>query len=156
MSVYILMKWKYSGSITKSQQEIDRLVCDILLAGDFKTEDLSEFRVSTQNSVLDAECSNLANTSDGWRKVNMNIKVPTQARDITGYHQSFAVSNFLYHPLIGVMKAIFSAPSAKHFHLFPFKRFWNHAVNGTKQQVFDELYTSDAWLEAHCHILNST
>lgn len=133
MSVYRLMKWKYLGSIMKSQQEIDRLVHDILLAGDFKAEDLLEFCVSTQNSVLDAECSKLADASDSWWEVNVNIKVPSWAPNTTRYHRSFAVNSFLYHPLIGVMKAAFSVLSAKHFHLFLFKCFWNHVVDGTEQ-----------------------
>lgn len=105
----------------KSWQEIDRLVCDVLLADDFKAEDLSKFNVSTQNSFLDAECSNLTDASDSWREVDMNIEVPTRTLDATRYHRSFTVNGLLYRPLIGIVKATFSTPSAKYFHLFPFK-----------------------------------
>ena len=151
MSIYRLMKWRYLGSVVKSQQEIDRLVCDVLLADDFKAEDLLEFSVATQNSVLDAERRNLTVASDGWREVDVDIEVPTQTLnlDSTGYHRSFTISGLLYRPLMGVVKSAFSGLGGKYHHLFPFKRFWKHPINGTEQQVFDELYTSDAWLKAH-------
>lgn len=53
MSIYWLMKWQYTGSITKSQQEVDYLAHKVLLADDFQAEDLSGFTLHTQNSILD-------------------------------------------------------------------------------------------------------
>ena len=143
------MKWRYSGSVIKSQQEIHRLVHDVLLADDFKIEDLSEFRVANQSSVLEVECRNSTSTSDDWQEVDINIEVPTRTLHTTGYHRTFTINSFLYCPLMGTVKSAFAALNTKHFHLFPFKHFWKPPVGGTEQQVFDELYTSDAWLKSH-------
>ena len=150
MSIYRLMKWRYSGSIMKSQEEVNRLVHDVLLANDFRVEELSNFSIATQNSALDAQCRNSSHASDGWHGVDMDIQIHNSIPSSTGsYHHSFTISGLLYHPMTDVIKSAFSAPNARHFHLFPFKRFWRHPVDGTDQCVFDELYTSDAWLKAH-------
>ncbi|KAF8426518.1 hypothetical protein L210DRAFT_3306924, partial [Boletus edulis BED1] len=151
MSIYHLMKWRYTGSIMKSQHEVNRLVQEVLLADDFRAEDLSGFSMQTQNSILDAKSTG-SSPSDGWREVDVNIKIPTRTPDLGttgGSHRSFTISGLLYRPIMDVVKAAFSSPAAKHFHLFPFRRFWQHPVDGSEQRVFDELYTSDAWLKAH-------
>ena len=135
------------GSITKSQQEVDRLVHEVLLADDFRTEDLSGFSMDAQNTVLDAKSTC---ASDGWREVDVDIKIPTRTPDMTGgCHQLFTIPRLLYRPITDILKAAFSSPAAKHFHLFPFKWFWQHPIDGSKQRVFNELYTSNAWLKAH-------
>ena len=66
-----------------------------------------------------------------------------------GCHWLFTVCGLLYYPITDILKMAFSSPAAKQFHLFPFKQFWQNTEDGTEQQVYDELYTSDAWLEAH-------
>ena len=75
------MKWRYTGSITKSQQEVDRLIHDVLLADDFRADDLSGFSMDVQNSVLDAKSTC---TSGAWQEVDVNIKIPTRTPDTTG------------------------------------------------------------------------
>ncbi|KAF8428459.1 hypothetical protein L210DRAFT_3419340, partial [Boletus edulis BED1] len=147
MSIYRLMKWRYTGDITKSQHEVDRLVHEVLLADDFRADHLSGFRMDTQNSVLDATSTR---ASDGWREADVNIKIPTRTPDMSGnYHRLFTISGLLYRPITDILKAVFSSPAAKHFHLFPFKRFWQNTEDGSEQRIFDELYTSNAWLKAH-------
>ncbi|KAI9573052.1 hypothetical protein HD554DRAFT_2167335 [Boletus coccyginus] len=150
MTTYQLMQWRYSGSIVKSQQEVNRLVKNILLANDFKAGDLQNFSVAMQNLTLDTHCSNSTQSSDSWQEVNMNIEVSTGIPSTSGsYHQSFTISSLLYRPLVDVIKSAFSSPYTQYFHIFPFKHLWKHPVDGTEQRVFDKLYTSDAWLKAH-------
>ncbi|KAF9240183.1 hypothetical protein BU15DRAFT_74100 [Melanogaster broomeanus] len=151
MSIYRLMEWRYSGSITKSLQEINRLVRDVLLAEDFKVDDLSKFSMATQNGVLDAKY-NAATThhSDGWRETDVHIEVPTRSSGSSGNSQTFTVTNgLIYRPLIDVIRSAFAEPIAKSFHLYPFKRLRKHSSLQTEERVYDELYTSDAWLKAH-------
>ncbi|KIJ58305.1 hypothetical protein HYDPIDRAFT_141613 [Hydnomerulius pinastri MD-312] len=149
MSIYHLMRWRYTGSIVKSISEVNRLVQDVLLAQDFKVEDLKGFSMAKQNRLWDTKSDDTAPQSDGWREVDVNIDVPTRSSSPSGNHRTFRVSGLLYRPLVGVIKAAFSEPTSKWFHLYPFKRFRKHPVQQTDERVFDELYTSDAWLQAH-------
>ena len=53
--------------------------------------------------------------------------------------------------LTAVIKTAFSKPISKWFHLTPFKHIWK-SPSGQEQHVFDELYSSDAWNNAHDQI----
>ncbi|OSX57456.1 hypothetical protein POSPLADRAFT_1050105 [Postia placenta MAD-698-R-SB12] len=48
-----------------------------------------------------------------------------------------------------VIRSAFAEPLARQFHLFPFKRLWQSTSASHTERVYDELYTSDAWLQAH-------
>jgi hypothetical protein len=46
------------------------------------------------------------------------------------------------------MKAAIADITSKRFHFSPFRRIWK-SPSGAETRVFDEAYTSDAWLDAH-------
>jgi hypothetical protein len=49
---------------------------------------------------------------------------------------------------VEVIKAAFTDISARDFHLTPFKRLVESA-SGIVTRIYDEVYTSDAWIAAH-------
>ena len=53
-SVEMIMNWKDSGAITKSDAEVNHLVSDVLLDPNFKVEDLKGFNVVRENRQSDA------------------------------------------------------------------------------------------------------
>jgi hypothetical protein len=50
---------------------------------------------------------------------------------------------------VEVIKAAWSEDMAKNFHLSPFKRIHIDPKTKVETRVYDEVYTSDAWIEAH-------
>ena len=52
MSVWRLMRWLNTGSKSKSEGEVDRLVGDVLNAPDFRAEDLRNFSATRENDHL--------------------------------------------------------------------------------------------------------
>ncbi|KAG2055212.1 hypothetical protein BDR06DRAFT_982073 [Suillus hirtellus] len=58
------------------------------------------------------------------------------------------VHRFHFCPLINVIWSAFSDIQASAFHLSPFKHLWKDPLDGHQEQIFDELYTSDSWLDA--------
>lgn len=54
----------------------------------------------------------------------------------------------LYTIDLSVFRAAFAEPIAHKYHLVPFKRMWMTA-SGEEVRVVDELYTADAWINAH-------
>lgn len=146
MTIYRLMTWMSSGSHQKSQAEVMRLVRDVIQAEDFNPEDLDGFSVRRCMRALDNEASKETVFPDDWVEADVNINIPTKSRDDQG--QSFRVPGFHYRPLVAVIRSAFADIQANAFHLFPFKRLWKDPLDNHEERVFDELYTSDSWLEA--------
>jgi hypothetical protein len=62
--------------------------------------------------------------------------------------KAYTIHRFHYHPLVKVIHTAFADVQACAFHLSPFKQLWQDPLDGHQEQIFDKLYTLDAWLEA--------
>jgi hypothetical protein len=83
---------------------------------------------------------------DDWIETCVTINIPTKSKEDDP--QLYTIPGFHYRPLTEVIRAAFSDIQAKAFHLLPFQRFWKDPLDGHQERIFDEFYTSDAWLEA--------
>jgi hypothetical protein len=147
MTVYRLMSWMNSGSHRKSENEVQRLVKDILQADDFDVKHLEGFSVRRSLRELDDdEGAEKVNFPDDWIKTDVSIDIPTKSKEEGP--KTYTIPGFHYRPLVEVIRAAFADVQAGAFHLLPFKRLWKDPLDGTQERLLDELYTSDAWLEA--------
>ncbi|KAF8998814.1 hypothetical protein BDQ17DRAFT_1428189 [Cyathus striatus] len=71
ISVLRLMSWFYDG-VTKTADSLNKLVYEVLLAPDFKLDDLDGFDASKEARKLD----NFAPLQDGWNKTSLTIPLP--------------------------------------------------------------------------------
>ncbi|KAH7927896.1 hypothetical protein BV22DRAFT_1006163 [Leucogyrophana mollusca] len=153
MTIWRLMSWKMTGSSQKSEAELTRLAEQVLLADDFDVKELRNFNAHTEMKRFDASEEALDPNDvfrkDGWKEVDVEIQVPTRERNTGGNGKSFIIPGFLYRPLTHVIRSAFSEAISKWFHLTPYKRIWRSPVTGREQRLYDELYTSDAWNNAH-------
>jgi len=136
------MAWLLTGNGEKSSAETTRLVDDVLLADDFKLEDLSGFNAETAiknmdklEAALAPNCQSMdAPEGDGWKtKVDVKIQVPLCEKCSEGNGKMFTVPDLAYHPLVSVIQAAFADPISKWFHLTPFKCIWKSPVTGKVQ-----------------------
>lgn len=151
MSVYRLMTWMYSGSHQKSQTEVQRLVKEVIQADEFDVKDLEGFSVRRSLRQLDnGDGGEKIAFPDDWVEVDVTIDIPTKSR----YEepQKYTIPGFRFRPLVEVVRAAFADIQAGAFHLMPFKRLWRDPLDDHQERVYDELYTSDAWLEAQDNI----
>jgi hypothetical protein len=147
MTIYRLMTWMNSGSHQKSQAEVTRLVRNVIQAEDFNPKELDGFSARRCLRALDNNGSQGTVTfPDDWVETDVSLDIPTKAKEVQDI--SFSVPGFHYRPLVAVIRAAFSDIQANAFHLFPFKRLWKDPLDGREERIFDELYTSDSWLEA--------
>ena len=157
MSVWHLMSWKNTGSTLKSNSEVTRLVHDVLQAPDFNLPDLSRFDASREAAWFDiAEKSIPPEDVFGinrWKHTIIEISIPTREKKKEGNGLTFSVDGLRYRPILDVVRAVFAEASSKTFHLTPFKRLWRSPVTGREQRVYDELYASDVWNQAHNEIM---
>ena len=151
MSIYRLMEWATTGSSQKSQIEVNRLANDVIGAPDFNATDLAGFNARREYRRFDLSDSPKENhpfLGDGWHETSVNISIPTGKRDPVGAGQTFTVSNLHRQSLLEVMKSALTDATARYFHFSPFKRIWKMS-SGLEQRCFDEVYTSDAFLNAN-------
>ncbi|KAF8155662.1 hypothetical protein B0H34DRAFT_859991 [Crassisporium funariophilum] len=167
-TVFGLMNWMWSGLAMKSISEMVNLV-NFLKSDEFKKEDLANFDIRKETAKFDASLEDpsksfgLGNTSedgsstikDGWREVKVNIQVPpgqpcVSDKDIP----IFSVPGLHYWSLMAVIQATLQDPASRCFHYTPFKQFWKPTPESEPMRVYNEIYSSDAMVEAHEVIQN--
>ncbi|KAG2744181.1 hypothetical protein P692DRAFT_201722197, partial [Suillus brevipes Sb2] len=147
MTIYRLMTWMNSGSHQKSEAEVSRLVKDVIQAEDFNLKDLDGFSVRKNLRALDNNGGKGTVTfPDDWLETDITIEIPTRSKEDSS--RSFSIPGFHYRPLVAVIRAAFADIQAGAFHLLPFQRIWKDPLDDHQERVFDELYSSDSWLEA--------
>lgn len=142
------MQWMNTGSDRKTADEVNRLVADVLTSPDFRPEQLGRFNAQKENECFDRSEAGEPSEKDGWKKVEIDIPIPSGHKNSTGIHPNFKVPDFHFRSLIEVIKSAFSEPTAFKFHLSPFKKFVN-LPDGTNSRIYDEAFSSDAYLQAH-------
>ncbi|KAG1807124.1 uncharacterized protein BJ212DRAFT_1282298, partial [Suillus subaureus] len=132
----------------KLQMEVMHLIQDVIQAKDFNQRDLDVFSVRKCLHTLDNHTTNKESAifPDDWVGTDVTIDIPTKLKD--NQSQSFSILGFHYQPLIAVIHSAFADIQANTFHLFPFKCLWKDPLDNQEQCIFDELYTSNSWLEA--------
>lgn len=147
MTIYRLMSWMNSGTTRLSETKVAELVKDVMLAEDFDREHLEGFSVKQSLRELDKdERGKKITFPDDWIETSVTINIPTKSKEDAP--RPYTIPGFHYRPLIEVIRAAFADAQARAFHLLPFKRLWKDPLDGHQERMYDELYTSDAWLEA--------
>ncbi|KAG2066148.1 hypothetical protein BDR04DRAFT_1130128 [Suillus decipiens] len=119
------MTWMMTGSIKEA-----------ISAEDFSIQDLNGFDAHTEMGHFDSAEASLDHNDvfrrDGLKETVAEILVLTRVRSLSGNGQPFTVPGFQYCLLTAITCAAFS-----------------EAASNQEQCLYDELYTSDAWIEAH-------
>jgi hypothetical protein len=146
MTIYRLMSWMNSGSGRKSETEVARLVNGVILAEDFDRKHLEDFSIKKSLRQMDSNPDSKIEFPDDWIQANITIEIPTKSKEEEAI--PFSVPGFHFRPLVQVIRSAFADIQANAFHLSPFKRLWKDPLDNHQERIFDELYTSDSWLDA--------
>ncbi|GJJ13554.1 hypothetical protein Clacol_007809 [Clathrus columnatus] len=153
ISSWRLGRWLWNSGDTKSLAGFKDLVNNVLLAEDFRQEDLAGIQWDKIHSLL-AETLPGAPEGEGWCQASVDIQVPTgvkkkvsdKSTDLLRASKTFTVPGLWYRPICTVIKSVFSDnTAASMFHFNPFKQFWNTSSKRA-ERVCDELFNSDEWL----------
>jgi Plavaka transposase len=151
-TIFGMMSWMWTGSSMKSIAEMKKLV-NFLKSDDFKKDDLAEFDIHSETTKFDNYLERPAseNPQDGWRESEVIIQVPDGKIHSKDSIPTFKVPGFHHRSLVDVIKTAFSDLASASFHYMPFKSFWKDSSTpeSVPQRVYDELYSSDAMIEAH-------
>jgi hypothetical protein len=149
-TVYRLMRWYYR-STTKSMDDLQHLVDDVLLADDFDTSDLRGFSAKRELRRMDEP--NAFSEEDGWKQASVSLPVPVDGVDQTEEAaEKIVVGPFWYKTLCSVIRAALREDLASSFHIVPFKQFWVPDDGSPPERVISETYTADAQNELYHEI----
>jgi len=153
MSVWRLMQWTNTGSNSKSEGEVNRLVDNVLNAPDFRTEDLRNFNAHRENARLDA-VDKVSVLGDNFHSASIAIDVPTGQSCGSSTTRTYSVPGLRYRKLLNVIKAAFQSPLSQQFHFTPFSLMHQSTVMNKDQRVYGELYNSNAFIDEHKRVQN--
>ena len=151
-TIFGMMSWMWTGSSMKSIGEMKKLV-DFLKSKDFKKDDLAVFNIHSETTKFDKylEWPASNNPQDSWRESEVVIQVPDGKIHSKDSILTFKVPGLHHRSLVDVIKTAYSDIASTSFHYMPFKTFWKDSSTpeSVPQRVYDEIYSSDAMIEAH-------
>ena len=158
-SIFRLMLWHHNGAITKSLNDLNVLVQNVICAPDFQVDHFKHFdatkvldRVFKQGDASTSEKP----LNDGWYESSVPISLACDK--ITHKSERDAPTlniTGLYHrrPL-DIIKAALRESNAQQFHIAPFEEYWVPHLDGQPERLYSDLYNSDAYLQEQAVVRN--
>lgn len=153
MTIWRLMRWMNTGSKSKSEGEVDRLVEDVLRNPGLHPEDFDNFSARRESSRLDA-ADKINSLEDGFQVASITIEIPTGQPGRQSAPRTYSVPGLRYRKLLNVIKAAFQGPLSAQFHLTPFSLVHQSPTTNKEQRVYGELYNSDEFINEHKRVQN--
>ena len=145
-STALLINWQNSGSPAKSNNEVNRLICEIILHPEFQLDQLQSFNMAWENQKAD-----LANTKSpflqAFQHTAIQISIPSGNKDTSPC--AFSILGLYHHKLITLIKEAFESPLSSKFHFTPFKMYCVRPDGKGNECIFSEMHDSDLLWEEH-------
>ena len=109
MSIWKLMHWVNTGSSSKSEGEVDRLVNDVINTPNFHVDDLRNFNTCRQHHRLDTS-NRTTPLEDDFQVTSVTIEVPAGEQDDQSTPRTYPVPGLHSRKLLNVVKAAFQSP----------------------------------------------
>jgi hypothetical protein len=154
-SSFLLSNWYWNGGVQKSQQSFKELT-DIVGDPSFYSDDVRHTKWNEINAKLgnsDTDCDvegEWLEEDAGWTKKRVEITVPFHQRMETPGVRQYVGADLYHRSLVQVIKERISDPhTAAKFHLEPYELLWKRSNQHREVNMHGELYTSEAFREAH-------
>lgn len=151
-TTFLLMYWLYTGSSTKTIQELGRLVDEVLLSPNFNVHDLNNFQAGREARHLDAGLHPHFTADDTWKEACISISLPCEKVKAKSEDQApkMVISGVFHKDIIEIMKSVLlQDTSASQFHQAPFYEYWRPDERSVPERIYSEIYTTDAFIEEH-------
>ena len=152
-SSFLLGDWYWNGGIQKSKESFKNLI-KIVGSPEFRPEDVSSTRWNSINAQLRAGGEEAGPeqllAGPGWTNTAVNIKVPFHKRTAKPEVYDYYAGDMYHRTIISVIREKPSNPQHDElFHYQPYNLLWHHADSPAPINVHGELYTSEAFIQAH-------
>jgi hypothetical protein len=163
-SSFLLGEWYWNDGEKKSQSSFQNLL-KIVGHPDFRPEDVAGKNWRIIDAHLSGERSEGPNDEDGWEdeqgggdwiKTPIKINIPFHKRTLHPGQQVFDAGILHHRRLMSVIREKITRPSTHpHLHFEPYEFFWQPHDVAKPVRVHGELYTSEAFFEAHRELQDS-
>ncbi len=106
-TVELLLDWQNSGSSAKSNDELNRLVKEVLLHPKFKLNELLKFNAMCENQKADAT-EEQSQYLQGFHHADIVIEVPSSSKD--NAPQLFSIPSLYYCKITALIQESFENP----------------------------------------------
>ncbi|KAI0055695.1 hypothetical protein BV25DRAFT_1815207 [Artomyces pyxidatus] len=142
-------------STSKPSQASFRRLIDIVGSPSYKPENVSDTDWRRINKDLGRDNPEEEGWEDddragAWVETPITINVPFHKDTANPGQAEFEAGTLFHRPLVSVIRERISNPANHpHLHYEPYKLFWQPRPDVEAVRVHGELYTSDAFIEAH-------
>jgi hypothetical protein len=180
-SSFRLGEWYWNHGVQKSRESFSELL-NIVGSVDFCPEDVrhtkwgkidaelakndfdeSEVGRRSENKIKSGNVNQAEGMDDrdvewtdedaGWQKTPITISVPFHSRWQKSGPQEYLVGDLYHRSFVSVIREkLANTHDNQNFHYEPFELFWKPTDESTETRVHGELYTSPAFMEAHCNL----
>ncbi len=155
-TVFRVMHWAYTGSNQKSTGEIERLVHQVLLAPDFKSEDLRGFRMNREERRLDEHVPASNGTfpvDEGWHESTVHVPLPKEKVKNKCEEEvpRLEIQGVWHRKLLDIIVAAYQDKSVSQLAFVPYQLLFQQS-EGETERVYSEGYTCDGLLEEDANI----
>jgi len=162
-SSFLLGEWYWNDGEKKSQSSFQNLL-KIVGHLDLCLEDVArqlwsciDFQLSREGCEISSDGDGWENVEQGgghWIKTSIKINISFHKQMLHPEQKEISTGILHHHKLTSVIreKIIWSFI---HLHLEPYEIFWQPSDAAEPVRVHGELYTSEAFLEAHCELQDS-
>ncbi len=154
-STFLLGNWHWNGGLQKSQSEFKGLI-DIVGDPSFNPDDVrhanwSKIFAKLGDSDADGDEPNeWLDVDAGWKKTCVEVSVPFHRRMENPGTSKFVGAELHHRSLVEVIRERISDPhTAAQFHLEPYELLWKPTAQHSEIKMHGEIYTSEAFREAH-------
>jgi hypothetical protein len=170
-SSYLLGEWYWNDGVKKSQSSFKNLI-NIVGHPEFLAQDVAGTNWTRINWELsgvlwgDRDSSNDREENEegwedekinrGWHETPIKIKVPFNRLMKQPGQAEFEVGKLHHRKLTSVIREKILSPSSHpHLHFEPYKLYWQSNKTSQPARVHGELYSSDAFIDAHNSLQNA-
>ncbi|KAK7020396.1 hypothetical protein R3P38DRAFT_3549619 [Favolaschia claudopus] len=153
-TAYGITNWMWSGSPMKSMEEGIKLL-EFLKSDAFRKEDVADLNLVKETQRLDQYMASGADGTagrDGWKEVSVDIQVPDGKPHLPNGSSPiplYTVPGLFLRPLSEVIRSAILNGISRRFHFTPFRQFHKSDPNAAPTRVYDEIYSSEAMIEAY-------
>ena len=148
-SAALVMQWFWECQ-GKSINDCDTLVHEVILNDELNLEDFQSFSAHRETASMDKV---LSGDTDWWQESSVVIDIPdgqlhrTQG-EIPNVPQ-FTIPGLMHRSITEIIRTVWSSPDSANFQYVPYRQFWTNPSSGDDERVYGELYTSEAFNDAH-------
>jgi hypothetical protein len=150
-TVYRLMNWFYQTG-SKTLNDLNSLVHDVILAPDFDSEHLQGFSAGSEAKRLDD--NPLCPSSDGWQESSVKIRLPrTYAKYVSEDDApEVEIPGVIHRDLLQSIISAFKDESFHAFHLKGFTQLWKPSPDEPVEEIYGEAYASEVFREMEAEV----